>query len=302
MRAPGASSQIILAALFCVTTAQAADMRGVLAPESTPRPTVYGDSGFYLRGNLGYGATRSSNILFLPANGAGERTLSRSTRASGLISVGAGYQVNALLRGDVTLEQRSQSRFRFQDRVENAGSPALPYINDVNGKLSARVALVNGYVNLGSWDRFTPFVGVGLGVASLTTSDVTLAGVGPGNPGAKGRSDKATSQSLAWALHTGFDYHLGANWHLETSYRYLNMGTAKGGEINCFSVSTGSYSRCGYNPNVKGFGAHDVRLGVRYLFAAPAALPAFSPQPGYAGGLVSAPIAAAEAMPLTRKY
>lgn len=302
MRATGASSLIILAALFCATPAQAADMRGTYIAPVAQAPIAYGDSGFYLRGDLGYSVTRVSNILFLPANGAGERTLSHSTQNAFLASVGAGYQFNAMLRGDITLEHRTQSGFNFRDRTENAGAPALYYLNDVKGKHGAHVALVNGYVNFASFNRFTPFLGLGLGIASVSTTNVTLAGTGPGNPASHGRGDDATKQNFAWALHAGLGYDMGSNWTLEASYRYLNMGSVKGGEMNCFVALTGTYTKCGQNTHSKGLSGHDFKVGLRYLFATPAPLPAFTPQPGYGGAHVAASYPEPAAMPLTRKY
>lgn len=267
--------------------AHAADMRGALLPpfsQSTPgtMSVMADDSGFYLRGDLGYSLNRASNIVYSPVNVAGESTLSHSLKSTGLASIGIGYQVNPLLRGDITLEQRSQSRFHYLDRVENTTTPANYYLNDVNGKLGLRVAMVNAYANLGTWQRFTPFLGVGLGVAATSMRNVFNKGVGPGNnhPDAKGIGTNTDTTSLAWALHAGVSYAITSRWSAELGYRYLGLDSVRGGTMNCYNAGTATYVACGYRTMIKSYGAHDFKFGIRYLFADPASSPMY-PQPGY---------------------
>ncbi|MCA0407150.1 MAG: outer membrane beta-barrel protein [Proteobacteria bacterium] len=283
LRYLGAAGGLSMACL----SAQAADMRGTLLPPlSQGAPSSMSmaveDSGLYLRGDLGYSFNRASDIYYSPANTAGESTLSRSLKNSGLVAVGIGYQINPMLRGDITLEQRGRSEFRYLDRVENPGSPANYYLNDVRGKLGLRVAMVNAYANLGTWQRFTPFLGLGVGVAATSVRDVFNKGVGPGNnhPDAKGIGTNIDSTSLAYAVHAGVSYAVARNWSVELGYRYLGLNTVRGGTMNCYNAGTATYVACGYRTMVKNFGAHDLKFGLRYLFADPAPAPMY-PQPGY---------------------
>jgi opacity protein-like surface antigen len=285
--APHRYNALIAAALCLPASAGwAADMRGTLpaAPpvEYASPPPALSDTGLYLRGDLGYGFNRAGNIVYAPTSVAGERTLSQSLKGSGVVSVGVGYQLNAMLRGDITLEQRGQSNFRYLDRVENTSNPAAYYLNDVRGSLNLRVAMANAYMHMGTWNNISPFVGVGVGVAAANVRNVTNKGVGPGNnhPNARGIGDNADSTGLAFALHAGLSYRITGNWSAELGYRYLGLNTIKGGTMNCYNALTSTYDACGYRTVIKNFGAHDIKFGIRYLFASPGAAPVYA-QPGY---------------------
>lgn len=284
---PRLSHSLILAAVALpASLAEGADMRGTIpmAPPveyASPAPML-GDSGLYLRGDLGYSVNRPGNIVYAPANAGGERTVSHSMKGAGVVSVGVGYQLNAMLRGDITLEQRGQSNFRYLDRVENTSNPAAYYLNDVRGSMGLRVAMANAYMHMGTWNNISPFVGVGVGLGAASIRNVTNQGVGPGNshPNARGIGDNADRTGVAFALHTGLSYRITGNWSAELGYRYLALNTIKGGTMNCFNATTSTYDACGYRTVIKNFGAHDIKFGIRYLFAAPAPSPV-SAQPGY---------------------
>lgn len=313
MRVHGAFLPLMLAAFSSTTASQAADMRGTYA-SAAQAPLVYSDSGFYLRGDVGYSVNRPGNIVFAPNTASTERTLSHKANNSGLVGIGAGYQVNALLRGDITAEYRTSAAYGFLNRIENLTTPADYYANDAHGRVSSKLVLLNGYVNLLTWNRFTPFIGVGVGLASVSMTKFHTTGVGPGNLNGPGNiiggiGADVTRIKPAIALHAGISYSISQNWHAELGYRYVNMGTIKGSTTQCWgyvAVATGSYSSTNcqpsHGPRIKNFGMHDLKFGLRYMFATPAALPVFTPQPGLTGVSHAAPWAGEQGMPLTRKY
>lgn len=103
-----------------------------------------------------------------------------------------------------------------------------------SGEASATTLLANAYLDLGTWYGVTPYVGAGLGGAH-----VSLSGLGAGD-----------GWGFAWAAMAGGTVTLAPNWQLDLGYRYVRIeNAALGGGLSGFSQS-----------------AHEVRLGVRYLF------------------------------------
>ena len=75
-------------------------------------------------------------------------------------SLGAGIKSN-WLRTDVTIDYASP--LKYQGTVATAG--------DTTAKIQATTALFNGYLDLGTWYRITPYIGAGAGVAYARVSD-----------------------------------------------------------------------------------------------------------------------------------
>ena len=51
--------------------------------------------------------------------------------------------------------------------------------NDTTAKIQATTALFNGYLDLGTWYRATPYIGGGAGVAYARTTDYVSGGAPP---------------------------------------------------------------------------------------------------------------------------
>lgn len=253
LRASGMTALLLVAS---GTVASAADMRLAPPPPPVPvaAPVMGGDSGFYLRGDIGVGVHDHSTIHSLPAV-AGLRTIDSSIDTAFLAGIGAGYQVNSWIRGDITGEYRFRAKHRLVDSFA-AGAGG----NLTTGSLSGFVGLANAYVDLGTWHRITPFVGAGIGMASMTMGKTHDIGLGVA-AGSTGNASAKTQTRLAWALHAGLGYDLGGNWKAEAAYRYLHIGNVNGGTVSCSPVCTPYYVQ------VKNLSSHDLRFGMRYLFA-----------------------------------
>lgn len=265
LRSAGAAAVLSVAV---AGLAVAADMPHPPGPViHAPPPVLDVGGGFYLRGDVGIAYNTYRGLDFSPTL-ANSRTISNSLDASPYIGVGAGYQFNSWLRADVTLEYRAPAKFRiFEETLQGAPPGATPSgYNLMRGNISSMVALANGYVDLGTWHRITPFVGFGVGAASITTSDVTDAGLGAFAGGA-GRAPDRTKTNFAWALHAGLGYDLSANWKAEAAYRYLNLGKVNTGTVAC------TVPCAPFNGRIKTLDSHEIRAGLRYVFADTAIAP-----------------------------
>ena len=82
--------------------------------------------------------------------------------------------------------------------------------------------LANGYIDLGTWNCLTPFIGAGVGVAYNTLDNFVDVGVPTAGSGI-GRN--SSNFNFAWALHAGVSYAVTQNFSVELAYRYLNYGS-----------------------------------------------------------------------------
>jgi len=254
--------------------ASAADMMAPPPPPPlapAPAPLEVG-GGFYLRGDIGAGIQSHQSPVHLPA---AARYSLLSTRVSdiGFIGVGAGYAFNSWLRADVTAEYRLTSHMRNVE-LDNNNTPlngADDGINVTTGKVRAIVGLANVYADLGTWNRVTPFIGLGVGFANLSATNFHDVGFA-GHIGGAGSAPDRTKTNLAWAVHAGAAFDVTSNLKLVAGYRYLNMGKFASGSINC-----GAVVAC-YSVNMKNYDSHDVKVGFRYTFSE-AMAPLYAPGP-----------------------
>jgi opacity protein-like surface antigen len=273
----------------------AADLLPPPPPEPVAPPVEIGGS-WYLRGDVGIAIhgkpdftivdTATVDNLVFPVKHLGDAPL---------IGIGAGYRYNSWLRFDVTGEYRGFADFKGMERGTFVSGGVTYNLNNMyEAKLGSIVGLVNAYVDLGTWNCLTPFLGVGIGVANVHFEAFTDQGIVGPVSGVVGPSigyagDKSKT-NLAWALHAGVAYTVNPNLTMELSYRYLNMGKIESGDfINGIDLSNtrNNYLR------VKSLESHDVRLGMRWTFG--------SGDPA-CGVACATPVAAVEPAPLVRKF
>ena len=145
------------------------------APEYVPAAVT----GWYLRGDIGYAINNFGGAEYYtfscPGVGcpggivAGSNTLSGDLKGSFGYGVGAGYQMNHYLRGDVTLDNFETD---FTGRTRGACGVALDCISTDIASATALALMANVYVDFGTYGRFTPYAGVGIGGVQLNWGDL----------------------------------------------------------------------------------------------------------------------------------
>ena len=276
-------------------------------------------SGWYLRGDVGIGisdrpklktlpdpiltGTPPAGVVFTSAPTYGFQNQDLS--ASGLIDVGVGYQFNNWLRFDVTGEYRGVGgHLNGIDQYNTVGiytPPApgapSPYTgslrNFYSGHISSIVLMANGYVDLGSWNGLTPYVGAGVGVSHNMLRGLSDNGfnyVTVGTPAVStgyptgGYWSNHSNTTFAWALMAGLSYNVTSNAKLELGYRYMNLGSFKSGAGHCFLAGGGvggPATGCGYTVQTQRLGSHDFRIGMRWMLNDSAPAPVhYAAEPG----------------------
>ena len=115
--------------------------------------------------------------------------------------------------------------------------------------MTTTTLLLNGYLDLGSWYRMTPYIGAGAGIANLNISDYQSTVAPPfGTVKARGQTN------FAWAGMAGVAYALSQNVMVDVSYRYLNLG-----DVMTSSDAFG-------NMRLSKITAQEVRVGLRWNF------------------------------------
>lgn len=255
------------ASLVATAAAHAADLLPPPPPVEVPiyQPPVNLGSGWYLRGDVGVGINRLSDLRNTFTEDVPDFSQEGySLKESAILGVGAGYQINNWFRADVTGEYRTPAHYAAYENY--SGSPNCPTgsgyrcVDGYKGSVSSAVFLINGYVQLGTWYGVTPYVGAGAGVAINMFDGLTDYGIT--NPGAYGHASDHTSSHFAYALMAGISYDLTPNLKLDVGYRYLDMGRFSSNPIEC-TVNGG----CPHEIQSYKLTSHDVRVGLRYMFA-----------------------------------
>jgi len=249
-------STLAIAAALATSAARAADYS-----QPPPQPYIIQQpppmletisSGWYLRGDIGMSFQNKANLEFLqnPANNLDFAFDYHSIANTQFIGLGAGYEFNNWLRFDVTGEYRAKTQVNARGVYDRTTMQGDSY----QGYIKSWVFLANAYVDLGTWNCFTPFVGAGVGGAYNTLSDFVDNGIGQTGVGF-GRNP--SEWHFAYALHAGVAYNVNKNFKVELAYRYLNYGSITD-TIDCVG---------GCNPDSYKFGSlssHDIKLGFRW--------------------------------------
>jgi len=184
-------------------------------------------------------------------------------KSSPLFGVGIGYQFNTWLRFDITGEYRGDATFFGQDRYPGANGTFQypqagfnPGTNEYTADIQSWVGLANAYIDLPNIWCITPWVGGGIGLASVSVNGLKDVNV-PNNSVFYGADN--TQTNFAWAFYGGLSYDVNPSLTLDLSYRYLNLGDARSGRVTAYDNSA-SYAGL----DIDNIHSNDVMLGVRW--------------------------------------
>jgi len=267
-------------ASLAATVAQAADYapQPVYVPQ--PVPVIEEFSGWYLRGDIGMSNQQVNRLD--NAVGLGPISSSYGFDSAPIFGIGFGYYFNDWLRFDVTGEYRGRANFHGSEIFNTGGNN---FTDEYNGSKSEWLFLANAYVDLGTWNNITPFVGAGVGMSRIALynfQDACHNCGGTLNATGISFAENTTKWNFAWALHAGLAYKVSKNFTVELAYRYVDLGKATTGNWIAFD---GSQNLGGSTFNR--ITSHDVKLGLRFnldgfeMFSRPAPV-YYAPPPVYA--------------------
>jgi|GEM_PF-206617 len=247
----------------------AAGFAAMIAVASSASAQVYDDSGFYVRGQAGYGTHTDIDLT-------GDIVGEVESEGNGTGSLGFGYDFGSGWR----LEADVASLWSDLGKVDSTpGSSA---------KLRTTTGMLNALYDFNDFGAFSPYVGAGAGIVRADTSTVAhdfLAAptVGPrvaspvlgGNSVAISCDDGDTG--LGWQLLAGLGYDVTDNLTWDTGYRYMQSNDL---DFNCTAARAvaGQTSEDGA-VTFEDVGAHSLMTGFRYRFGGATPPPAPAPLP-----------------------
>ncbi len=224
---------VCAAALATTATARAADMPDY-APFPSREPSLRSEelySGWYLRGDVGYRFQHVESAADFFNDYA-----SSTIKNDFMGSVGAGYKIQ-WFRADLTGDYGLRSLY---SGATAAGTPT------VSTKIDTFTVMLNGYIDMGTWAGFTPYIGAGIGGANVSTREYATL------PPTSVTPTAVTRWNVAWAAMAGVSYDLAYNLKVDVGYRHVNMG----------DVLTGPSAN---QLTVKNLTGDEIRIGIRYL-------------------------------------
>jgi len=280
----GQTRSIIFAmalAMGPATIANAADLGLPPPPPLAPPAPCVGCTGpVYFKGYIGAANPVVGSIHTELFEFNNFDVVHEDMKSSPLFGIGIGYQFNSWLRFDATGEYRGKSLFIAQDRFPGGNGTFSRASNDIDGTffpgtneytadIESWLGLFNAYVDLGTYMCITPYVGAGIGLASVSV--LGLKDVNVPNNSVFYAADH-TETNFAWAVYGGLAYEVNPSVTLDLSYRYADLGDVKSGRVTAFD-GTSSYS----GVFIDDVTSHDLMLGVRWSLghspAAPAPMP-----------------------------
>lgn len=237
------------------------------APVIEHIPEVPAVGGWYLRGDIGYKVYGDPSGSFNDYNNAGLLRFERESMDNAwMIGVGVGYQFNDYFRSDITFDYETPATAKGYAVCGGCGGGYSEEGTDID----VWTLMLNGYVDLGTWHRITPYVGAGIGAAYVRTDSTYSINPGVGSSDYNGSNGQ---WNFAWALMAGAEYAFTPNWSLDAGYRYKDLGKAKTVKLD---NTASPDSRVVWDDLT----AHEFRLGARYTFnsSAPAGPVYYEPQ------------------------
>lgn len=182
-------------------------------------------------------------------NVANRATVNVRDESEVVFAVGAvaGYNwKNLPLRTDLEYMYRTALNYSPNPSFTNA---AVPVKSDSD--LNSHSVMANLYWDIGTWNKITPFVGGGMGVAINTTdTDGTILATGVK------KNYTQTDAEFTWAAGAGLNYAIMPNWLMDLSYRYVDLGNAGFGDPAPTEAGITS----------KDVTTHELLVGLRYKF------------------------------------
>ena len=254
--------------------AQAADYDPpIFVEEAAEYVPVEIGSGWYLRGDVGYVfESNVDGVDYTAFDGVADVSASFASASIDTDFAwggGFGYRFTDYFRADATVDGY---RADFNGSTSSAETcPGLPdddttCRSENSSEVSAVSVMANGYIDLGTYVGFTPYVGAGAGMSYLSWDDLNdTTYCVPGGAdlcvppvGAVGSTSHTGENGwrFTYALMAGVAYDISKNFKLDVGYKYRSID---GGDM--FGWDSSDEFGDGSHGNID---THEVRLGLRY--------------------------------------
>ena len=238
MQACAAALVFAVGFAFCSTVATAADLpalRAPVAPVASAPAAIYSWTGFYVGGQVGAGANRSS---WSDPFGGGNNTFTGGAGVLGGGLLGANYQWNALVLG-------VEGDFNWTGMNTNG----TDIVGDTIGTETQWTSTVAGRVGA----AFNRLLVYGKGGAALARDRSTFTDLA-------GNSASSAFTRTGWIAGIGLEYGISQDWSAKIEYDYLSFGTQP---LNFTTATPTAYA------SSTTLNAQEIKAGVNLRFGSP---------------------------------
>lgn len=167
-------------------------------------------------------------------------------------SLAIGYDFNSKFNIPVRAELEYSLFSQFSSNVDFTFANIL--FTGINAEINMQTLLLNAYYDFHNSSKFTPYIGLGIGIA--------FVGADANDP--MGTIGKNKQTNFAWNIGVGSSYAFTDKFSLDLAYRYAQFGK---GETETLAIPATSTSPSGEIwGSTDTISAHQVMLGVRYTF------------------------------------
>jgi len=215
-----------------------------LAPAASAQPT-----GLYFTPKVGFAVMKAGIDANADLEGYGPWKITEGTGYKGKVILGlaAGYDFKPIY--DVPL--RAEFEYAWRDKIKENWA-----YNGVSEKVEVGAQhsfFINVYFDIYNSSPVTPYVGAGLGLASVSGKYMVTYG-------GDTIDVKKSKTNFAWNIGAGAAWKISDNVALDLGYRYADFGkVSASGETQLFGLDLlfdGKFD----------VAAHEVMLGLRYTF------------------------------------
>lgn len=220
--------------VFCSGAAVAADLPLLRAPVASAPAAIYSWTGFYIGGQVGAGAGRSSWSDPFGSN----NTFAGSASFLGGGSLGANYQWNTLVLG-------VEGNFDWT-RIKGSGTDSF---GDAIGTETQWTSTVAGRVGA----AFNRLLIYGKGGAAFARDRSTFTDIA-------GNSAISTFTRTGWIAGVGLEYGITQSWSAKIEYDYLSFGSQP---LNFTTATPTAYASSAT------LNAQEIKAGINFRFGSP---------------------------------
>lgn len=213
----------------------------------------------YVRADFGYSFSGTPDVTW-PVTDAGGNFMGDKVSkvaigdtwlAEGGIGCGTTTPGSGGWRGEVVLGYRGEHKIDGEPLLW--APPNAGIVDPMHTKITSYTMMLNAYRDLMTFGNFTPYVGVGVGMAYHTVDHVSFTE----NPFLTNQIEGKSDLAFAWQVMAGVGYRLNERATLDLAYRYADLGKATSGRVDTAGFA---------NPRVviDDITAHELKLGIRY--------------------------------------
>lgn len=257
--------------------ALSADLDNIIyAPQMPKTQPVEVGNGWYLRGDIGYNLSTGGSASsfrawdFVAPPGYNTVSYSSSSFDSDVTwGLGMGYQLNDWFRAEALATYMNGT---FNGSSNSATVPCTAIVSatgcstDGSAEFTAWGVMANGYVDLGTYSGFTPYVGAGIGYTLVDYENFvnreSCSGGACGGPNTFTTTHQGeNSWRFTYALMAGVAYEFTRNLKLDMGYKYTNVD---GGDMYSFDGASTAAGASGIQGTDNGFSTHQILASIRY--------------------------------------